>query len=95
MCTVLLTYDDGNVKARQSLSALLSTGLFMLQNVTAEGVDIDELNIAEPQGREKVVLENFMQGVRERMPGRNMSLDEACGVALRELRSLYDSIGSL
>ena len=52
----MLTYDKNNSMARQSLSALLSTGLFMLQDVMEETVDVDELYGQKPDGEDTIAL---------------------------------------
>jgi hypothetical protein len=86
----MLTYDKNNALARESLSALLSTGLFMLQDIPKEPVDIDGLSGLKPNGKEQIALDNYMREAKHRIPSRNMSLDEAYQVVIREVRSLYD-----
>ena len=88
MCTVTLSYDKDSVEAQRALAALLATGMFLRQDdamdvTTADA--LDELSVDE--ARE---LSDFMKQARNRMPDRNVSLEEACDVVVREIRSIYE-----
>lgn len=50
MCTVTLSYDAKNAKARQALTALLSTGLFtQLPDIGEESADGDmDIDYSDP-----------------------------------------------
>ena len=63
MSSVILSYDERNTEARQQLSMLLSTGLFIQQPYTAEDLkqhrdEIDTFFIGSRKSMASVIARN-------------------------------------
>ena len=93
MCTVTLSYNQNDVQAQQTLDALLKTGLFTQIFVNDAQVEIDQLQDMQLNSAEEAALQTFMNGAKQRIPQRNMSLSEAYQVAMGEIKSLYTGDG--
>ena len=87
----MLSYDQNDVQAQQTLDTLLKTGLFTQLFVNMEQNDIDELQDICLDDKGEAALNAFMEDAKRRIPQRNMSLGEAYKVVMGEIQTLYNS----
>ena len=97
MCTVTLSYDGNNAQAREQLAALLATGLFSEEQLVNDydAMDIDQLDTRDLNEADAELLKDFMQGAKQRIPNKNMSLEEAHDVVMGELRLLNKQMNAV